>query len=79
MSACPEAEYRAGLSDGDFWTYALTGVRPEDSAYDDPEPPEWIDMVTIDMAPCPVCGERGACAVDAEGRVLIHAVDEDDE
>ena len=26
-------------------------------------------------SPCPECGESGACAWDAEGRPLVHAID----
>ena len=28
--------------------------------------------------PCPECGERGACAYDAEGRPLIHVAQDED-
>lgn len=69
---CPESEYRASLSDEDFWPYVLQGIRPEDP-HPEPELPEWPDEPQ--MAPCPECGERGACAYDEQGRALIHATE----
>ena len=77
---CPEAEYRDSLSDEDFWVYVLTGQRPDDPDPDcwDEEVPDEIEMQTLHIAdPCPECGEVGACAVDAEGRALIHVTEED--
>ena len=80
MSLCPEAKYRASLSDDEFWDYVLTGVRPDDPRYDEePEPPDEIEMQMLGATPCPECDEVGACAVDDEGRALIHATTEDDE
>jgi hypothetical protein len=78
---CPEADFRASLSDADFWNYVLLGVRPGEEpdwdgqgSYDEPEP---LDIV---LNPCGVCGEWGPCDYDAEGRPLIHwqPPDEDD-
>lgn len=79
---CSEAEYRDSLSDDDFWVYVLTGQRPDDPDPDywDEEVPDDIEMQTMGIAePCPECGERGACAVDAEGRALIHVTEEVDD
>ena len=71
MSLCPEADYRAGLSDDDFWAYVYrwsTGEgEPDDVAVD-------LDGTTNQTEPCPVCGEFGACSYDAEGRELVHVV-----
>lgn len=64
----------------DFWVYVLTGQRPDDPDPDywDEEVPDEIEMQTLHIAdPCPECGEVGACAVDAEGRALIHVTEED--
>lgn len=70
---CPEADFRASLSDADFWTYVLLGYRPGEEpdwdgqgSYDEPGP---LDIV---LNPCEVCGEWGPCGYDAEGRPLIH-------
>jgi hypothetical protein len=43
-----------------------------------PEPPD-IDVESLGIDPCPVCGEPGACGYDAEGRPLIHTDWADDE
>ncbi len=80
---CPEADYRASLSDGEFWDYVLNGHRPGDPV-DDYDPDEDDNRPTDDelviSTPCPECGQVGACAYDAEGRPLIHAItDTDDE
>lgn len=71
MSLCPEAEFRASLDDGEFWDYVLNGVRPGqepevDFSDEDQSPPDEYG------GPCDVCGERGPCGYDAEGRPLIH-------
>jgi len=62
---CPEADLRDAMPDDDFWNHVLGQVE-----LDDAEPP--VDLVPLDVEPCPVCGEQGACAYDAEGRPLIH-------
>jgi hypothetical protein len=33
-----------------------------------------LDWISLTGEPCPVCGAEGACANDAEGRPLIHAL-----
>lgn len=40
-----------------------------------PEP----DLVSLDAAPCPVCGATNACAWDDEGQPLIHAIEVGDD
>lgn len=37
------------------------------------------DVIWATVDPCPVCGEYGSCATDAEGRPLFHATPDDDE
>lgn len=37
-----------------------------------------FDEISIDADPCPLCGERGACGYDSEGRALIHALGEEE-
>lgn len=76
MSLCPEAEYRASLSDGEFWEHVFHGDDgPDDRDYD-PEmdfnipPPNEIDI----SEQCPICGSTGACKYDEEGLPMIHAV-----
>lgn len=68
---CPEAEFRASLDDGEFWDYVLNGIRPGDNVIevDFCEPDELDEDYG---GPCEICGERGACGYDAEGRPLIH-------
>lgn len=64
------------MTDAEFWDHVFN-----------PEPPTTWDLgpSSIDMddivafshldMPCPECGQRwGACAYDAEGRPMIHAV-----
>lgn len=43
----------------------------------DEDPEEYIRVAMA--GPCLTCGEPAACAYDAEGRPLIHAVEDDDE
>jgi hypothetical protein len=72
MSLCPEAEYRDGLSDAEFWDLVLNGRRPDDG--DDDYGPD-IDHEALDpvTTTCAECGVTGACAFDIDGRALIHA------
>jgi hypothetical protein len=74
-SACPEADFRSRLSDAEFWGYVLLGLAPGD-APDEPDLDDYGPGAVVPMTgtPCPECGEPGACAWDAEGRPLIHAV-----
>lgn len=39
----------------------------------EPEPPEDVELVSIDGPPCHLCGAAGACGYDPEGRPYIHA------
>lgn len=41
--------------------------------------PGWGEVTFSDTTPCPVCGEMGACAYDAEGLPMIHAFNEGDD
>lgn len=76
-AGCPEAATRAALTDEEFWPYVLLGVRPGDEPDEpdvDPDAP-----TSFQNDPCPECGERGACAYDAEGRALTHITTRDDD
>lgn len=74
-SLCPEAGLRAAMSDGEFWEHVYGGARHGES--DEPDPSH--EAIDADLtAPCPECGEFGACGYDAEGRPLIHAINKDD-
>lgn len=73
LGLCPEAEYRAGLSDGEFWDYVLNGRRPDDG--DDDYGPDDCEPELVYPTPCPECGLYGACAFDVEGRPLIHVTE----
>jgi hypothetical protein len=75
MSICPEAEFRKGLGDLDFWYYVMTGIKPEDVDYNDDTPD--IDDTKIGQ-PCPICRSTGACGFDSEGRPMIHTVEDED-
>jgi len=81
MSICPEGEFRANLSDQEFWTYVLDiGGSPEG-----PEEPPDIDMLEPGKEnfrldnPCTVCRSPGACYYDSEGRPMIHIEESEDE
>ena len=37
-----------------------------------PDPPDFGLDDELDIPPCPLCGEPGACAFDADGRPMIH-------
>lgn len=41
---------------------------PEYGPEPEPDPDE-----SLEIAPCPICGELGACGYDSEGRPLIHS------
>jgi len=72
---CPEADQRDAMTDDEFWDHVTQCV---DGSFEQVEPD--LDDVQLSAQPCPKCGEVGACAYDAEGRALIHALhDEDDE
>lgn len=72
MSLCPERETRDAMPDPEFWEHVLQRGPAPDPEDIDP------DELTAQTDPCPECGERGACAYDAEGRALIHTTKEDD-
>lgn len=74
MSLCPEAELRAGMTDAEFWEHVL---QPESVGRDYD-----IDLDDIEQmqgSPCPVCGQPGACGYDADGRPMIHLMEDGDE
>lgn len=75
MSACPEWEFRASLTDEEFWAHVFSSVGEE--AFIE----EMEDVVTqILSQPCEECGSTGACAYDSEGRPMIHSLeDKEDE
>lgn len=59
------------MTDDDFWADVFPMPElPEDG-------PELDVSVSVD--PCPECGSTSACAYDAEGRPLIHAIPAEDE
>ena len=62
---CPKADTRDVMTDAEFWS----DVYPQQECSDD-EPP--VDLTSLEVDPCPVCGSAGACSYDAEGRPLIH-------
>lgn len=77
MSLCPEGRARAAMTDAEFWDHVADNLGagcPPDDGYDPDDEPDEL----VDLPECPVCGERGECAYDIEGRPLIHATPEED-
>lgn len=73
---CPEALDRAAMSDTDFEAHVARSLNPPaltPEQYDDTD-----DDLGLDPAPCPECGEVGACAYDAEGRPMTHMIANDE-
>lgn len=66
------------VDDAEFWDRVFHQERPPE-----PDPPEPDDVAEWELesrigTPCPECGQRGACAYDAEGRPMIHVVTSED-
>lgn len=77
---CPEAELRDAMAEGEFWAHVLQPGEGADYEPDEPDDGEISEMeIERRIAdPCPECGQRGACAYDADGRALIHVTESDD-
>lgn len=76
-ASCLVRDRRAGMTDDEFWADVYPGhTPPPDSGADlDDEAVDYGPDGDVPVSePCPECGEPGACAWDAEGRPLIHAV-----
>ncbi|MDY7542620.1 MULTISPECIES: hypothetical protein [unclassified Cryobacterium] len=71
---CVTTDYRASLTDDEFWPFVLGGIRPGE----EPDEPD-IEEIANQNGPCPECGEHGACAYDFEGRPMIHITKSEDE
>ncbi len=71
---CPEALTRDAMSDGEFWEHVFGGG-PEQEVFD----PAEYEIPTAQYDPCPECGEQGPCAVDDQGRPMIHLVERADD
>lgn len=78
MSLCPRFAERAAMTEEEFWEDVLHQLYPDQAYYPDDERPDPVAAGLIDT-PCTVCGERGACAYDSEGRALIHTTDDADD
>lgn len=82
MSLCPESEYRAGLSDDEFWAHVFGQDGPDidyDPA-DDPYAPEDELGEEYVVTPCLVCGVTlAACSYDVDGRPMVHVIPLDNE
>lgn len=74
---CPEAEKRDAMSESEFWDHVAANLTRPVWEYDPGDEP--LDPPALLAEPCPVCGSVGACGYDAEGRALIHAVEDEDE
>ncbi len=77
MSRCPEAEYRASLSDADFWAHVLQHD-PANPETDDGPDIDDLALTTNQGTPCPECGEYVVCAYDSQGRAMTHVIESDD-
>lgn len=75
---CGEVNIRDAMSDEEFWehVYSREAWTEEDPWDDGPGDPLAIENGVTN--PCPECGQIGACAYDAEGRPMIHAVEVND-
>lgn len=75
MSLCPEGPLRAAMTDPEFWEHVFIGPPLDNVQFPpaEPDPP-----ASLDSTPCGVCGSDGACAWDAEGRPLIHTVEDEE-
>jgi hypothetical protein len=80
MSLCPESEYRASLTDEEFWEHVFHGDDGPDD-YDPSSDPNLPDDVVGEGylgTPCSVCGTYlEACGYDTEGRPVIHVEEVD--
>lgn len=77
MSLCPEAEYRASLTDAEFWEHVFHGDDGPDDY--DPDNDPYAPRATFLATPCEVCGSLDeACGYDVEGRPMIHATEQDE-
>ena len=74
MSLCPEHDERAAMTDAEFWDRVARNL----GVNTDPDDVSEIDPA-VQRNPCPVCGSMTECASDAEGRPLIHALEDVDE
>lgn len=59
------------MDDDAFWAHVLGGSDLYEA--DDFDVP-----ISNQGAPCPECGETGACGYDAEGRAMVHITTDDD-
>lgn len=79
MSLCPEAAYRASLTDAEFWEHVFHGDDgPDDyDPADDPYLPTGERGEAVLATPCDVCGSfLEACGYDTEGRPFIHVTED---
>jgi len=78
--SCASRVRRANMTDNEFWqdvADSLTGGRARHDDYEEPDLDDFGpdgDAAVLAAEPCPECEAEGACAWDAEGRPLIHAV-----
>lgn len=76
---CASSPEAAALPDAEFWERVYHQDRGEPD-YDFTPLSELFGGVTEfgPANPCPLCGAIGECAVDDEGRPLVHAFTDDD-
>lgn len=75
MTLCPEAEYRASLSDDEFWDYVYNGIKHDDFSDESGPEVEEPEFHPVDSwGRCPLCGEHGACGYDLNGEPMRHVV-----
>lgn len=71
---CSLRDRRARMTDDEFWADVAERLGACDPEDEEPE----VDLVPLLDEPCAVCGSNGACAVDSEGRAMIHVTEVDD-
>jgi hypothetical protein len=65
------------MRDEEFWHDVAASLGAVPNEDDEMEPV--YNGFSLDVEPCPECGEIGACGYDSQGRPMIHALKEDDD
>jgi hypothetical protein len=83
LSTCDANLRRAQMTDDEFDTDVARSLSSPSMCEDDTSLPgsDWDppQHESLDLQPCPECGEAGPCGYDALGRPLIHPTRTDDD
>ncbi len=74
MSLCPESEYRASLTDSEFWEH----IYPDDVEFDYDFSDDDVHIGLMGTT-CQVCGASSECGWDESGRPWIHCTPQNDD